>query len=126
VSLNGGTIVKSTGDGLLATFDSLSGSLDASVALVDELAQLGIPIRAGLHAGEIELRGDDVSGSIVNLAARVMDAAGEGQIFTTSAIRDGLIGSQFEFADVGRRSLKGFESDWQLYRLNPTAGQSNS
>lgn len=123
VSLNGGTIVKSTGDGLLATFDSLSGSLDASVALVDELGRLGIPIRAGLHAGEIELRGDDVSGSIVNLAARVMDAAGERQIFTTSAVRDGLLGSRFEFTDVGRRPLKGFESDWQLYRLNPTVGQ---
>ena len=121
VSLNGGRIVKSTGDGLLATFGSLSGALDASTALVDELEQLGIPIRAGLHAGEIELRGDDVSGSIVNLAARVMDAAGEGQIFTTSAIRDGLIGSRFEFTDVGRRSLKGFESDWQLYRLASVA-----
>jgi class 3 adenylate cyclase len=126
VSLNGGTIVKSTGDGLLATFDSLSGSLDASLALVDELGQLSIPIRAGLHAGEIELRGDDVSGSIVNLAARVMGAAGQGQVFTTSAIRDGLVGSRFEFTDVGRRTLKGFEADWQLYRLNPVASQTTS
>ena len=126
ISDGAGNIVKSTGDGLLATFESLSAALEASMALVDELARLGIPIRAGLHAGEIELRGEDVSGSIVNLAARVMDAAGEGQIFTTSAIRDGLIGSRFEFTDVGRRPLKGFESDWQLYRLNPTVGQANS
>jgi class 3 adenylate cyclase len=81
-----GTVVKSTGDGILATFDSLSSSLDAATALVDRLGDLGIPIRACLHSGEIELREDDVSGAIVNLAARVMDAAGEGAAASTIRI----------------------------------------
>lgn len=120
ISEHSGTVVKSTGDGILATFDSLSSSLDAAVALVDRLSDLGIPIRAGLHSGEIELREDDVSGTIVNLAARVMDTAGEGEIFTTAAIRDGLLGSSFEFSDAGQHTLKGFEDSWQLYRLSRT------
>ncbi len=112
--------MKSTGDGILATFDSLSSSLDSATALVDRLGDLGIPIRAGLHSGEIELREDDVSGTIVNLAARVMDTAGEGEILTTAAIRDGLLGNRFDFSDAGQHALKGFEDSWQLYRLKPT------
>lgn len=118
VGKHSGTLVKSTGDGILATFESLSDALVAANLLVDRLSELGIPIRVGLHSGEIELRDGDVSGTIVNLAARVMDTAGEGQIVTTSAVRDGLLGSSFTFSDAGQHSLKGFDGQWQLYSLD--------
>jgi len=115
VSESSGRIVKSTGDGLLVVFSSLSTAIVATAGLVDQLAELGIVVRAGLHAGEIEIRNADISGATVNLAARVMDIAAGGEILVTSAIRDGLLGSRFRFSDAGTHKLKGFDGQWRLY-----------
>ena len=117
VDRNSGRMVKMTGDGVLATFESPSNALSAATEMKRELGVAGIPIRAGLHAGEIEIRGDDISGSVVNLAARVLDAADDGQVATTGSMRDLMLGSLFEFEAIGSHALKGFDGRWQLYAV---------
>ncbi len=117
VSHFGGTLVKMTGDGILATFQDPAAAVEAAIALRSDLAQLGIPIRAGAHAGLIELRDDDVSGAVVNLAARTMGAASGSEIYVTSSLRDQLLGSRFAFESAGRHPLKGFRTDRELYRI---------
>ncbi len=75
------------------------------------------PIRAGLHAGEIELRGEDISGAIVNLAARVTEAADRNSVYVTAALKDMLLGSAHSFAPTGTHHLKGFDDEWPLFRV---------
>jgi class 3 adenylate cyclase len=115
---HGGRIVKSTGDGLLATFQTPSLGVSASAALMSHLCSIGLTIRAGLHAGEINFREDgDVTGTAVNLAARVEQSAKPGQILVSSTLCDLLLGSDFEFIDQGEFPLKGFDRPWRLYEL---------
>jgi class 3 adenylate cyclase/pimeloyl-ACP methyl ester carboxylesterase len=118
VTEHGGSKVKSTGDGILATFHMPSDALDAAHELQDELSKASIELRIGIHAGEIEVRGTDISGATVNVAARVEQAATDGQIFATQAIRDMLIGSTYTFDDAGSHTLKGFDQEWLLFRVN--------
>jgi len=115
-----GTLVKNTGDGLLITFDSPSQAIACGVELARELAGVGLAIRAGLHAGEIEVRENgDVAGVAVNLAARVQQAAREGSIYTSSTVRDLLLGGERSFEDRGEHELKGIAGAWRLYELAP-------
>jgi class 3 adenylate cyclase len=111
----GGRLVKSTGDGVLATFDGPGRAIGCAVALRDELADIGLQIRVGLHIGEVELRGDDVGGIAVHLAARILDTAGPGEIVVSRTVRDLVAGSEVVLQDRGSRRLKGVEGDWQLY-----------
>jgi class 3 adenylate cyclase len=113
----GGTVVKSTGDGALATFTSPSSAVDAVLTLRKRLASESLTIRAGLHTGEVEIRGDDLAGYAVNLAARVEQAASDGEIFVTSTLRDLLRGGVRVFEEAGAFDLKGFEDPWTLYRV---------
>ncbi len=86
--------------------------------LIDALAGIGISIRAGAHAGEIEMREDgDISGIAVNLAARVEHAGESGSLWVTSTVRDMMLGGSVVFADVGEHELKGIDGAWRLYRL---------
>lgn len=117
VAQHSGTVVKSTGDGLLATFSGPSLAVGAAAALRAQLADIGLSIRAGIHAGEIERRDSDIAGFAVNLAARVENAAPNGEIYVTSTVRDLLLGGSFKFEDVGAHELKGFEGSWLLCRL---------
>lgn len=117
VHQHSGTVVKSTGDGLLATFDGPSLAVGAAAALRALLADAGLTIRAGIHAGEIERREGDIAGFAVNLAARVEDAAPNGEIYVTSTVRDLLLGGSFSFEEAGTHQLKGFERSWLLCRL---------
>ena len=117
VSEYGGDVVKSTGDGILATFKTPSAAIDAAIALRSNLGSFGVRIRAGIHAGEIEAREADISGSVVNLAARTMDAASASEIYVTSSVRDQLLGSRFDFAEAGFHELKGFNSKRRLFRV---------
>lgn len=113
-----GTLVKSTGDGILATFSGPSDGVSAAVAIRRDLAGIGLTIRAGLHAGEIESHADgDVSGLAVNLAARVEAAATAGSVFTSSTVRELLLGGSREFADRGEHSMKGIDGAWRLYEV---------
>jgi class 3 adenylate cyclase len=117
ITRHAGSVIKNTGDGFLATFNTPSQAVDAVVQLRDELADASIPIRAGIHAGEVEVRGDDIAGAVVNLAARVEQTASEDDIYATATIKDMLIGSHHNFESVGSHKLKGFDGDWPLYRI---------
>jgi class 3 adenylate cyclase len=114
----GGRVVKSTGDGLLATFDGPGRAIACASALRDQLADIDLPIRAGLHAGEVELRdGDDVGGIAVHIAARIMAEAGSGEVVVSRTVRDLVAGSDLLLEDRGTRQLKGVDGDWQLFTV---------
>jgi class 3 adenylate cyclase/pimeloyl-ACP methyl ester carboxylesterase len=113
-----GKLIKNTGDGLLLTFDAPSDSIAAASALSSELANVGLRIRAGLHAGEVEVRENgDVTGLAVNLAARVQQATKEGATYVSSTLRDLLLGGSWSFEDRGEHTLKGIDGTWRLYEL---------
>jgi class 3 adenylate cyclase len=110
-----GRLVKTTGDGILATFDGPGRAIRCAAALADELRGIGVQIRAGLHAGEVELRDRDVGGIAVHIAARVMAAAQPGDILTSGTVRDLVVGSDIALHDRGTRPLKGVEGSWRLF-----------
>jgi class 3 adenylate cyclase len=110
----GGRLVKTTGDGLLATFDGPGRGIRCAAALRDELRGIGIELRAGLHTGEVELRDSDIGGIAVHIAARVMATARPGEILISRTVRDLVVGSDIVLHDRGTKRLKGVEGAWQL------------
>jgi pimeloyl-ACP methyl ester carboxylesterase len=112
-----GELVKTTGDGIMARFDTPGRGILSAIALGHELSRVGLLIRAGLHTGEVELRRDDIGGVGVHIAARVMAAAGPGEVLVSRTVKDLVVGSQFRFDDRGTHHLKGVEGDWQLFAL---------
>jgi class 3 adenylate cyclase len=102
-----GRLVRSTGDGVLATFEGPGRAVRCACALRDAVRPLGVEIRAGLHSGEIELRGDDVAGMAVHIAARVSARAGAGEVLVSRTVTDLVAGSGIEFEDRGEHELKG-------------------
>lgn len=118
VEWNRGDVVKTTGDGALATFDGPGRAIRCAGALNDELSQIDLSLRTGIHAGEIEMRGKDVGGVAVHLASRVMSEASPGQIMVSRTVRDLVVGSEIAFSDRGTHRLKGIEGDWQLYSVD--------
>jgi class 3 adenylate cyclase len=117
VERSGGRLVKSTGDGILATFHSPGAAIRCATALRDRLQEVGIEIRAGLHTGEIQPRGADVGGIAVHVAARVMGAAGDGEALVSRTVRDLVAGSDVVLEDRGSYALKGIAGDWQLFAI---------
>jgi class 3 adenylate cyclase len=112
-----GRAIKGTGDGYLATFDGPGRAIRCALALSAEMRGLGLEIRAGIHAGEIELRGDDIGGIGVHIASRVADQAGASQVLVSRTVKDLVAGSGFDFVDRGERELKGVEDMWQLFEV---------
>jgi class 3 adenylate cyclase len=112
----GGRLVKTTGDGILATFDGPGRAIGCAATLRDELRRIGTQVRAGLHAGEVELRGD-VGGIAVHIAARIMATAGAGEIVVSRTVHDLVAGSDIVLQDRGSRRLQGVEGDWQLFGM---------
>jgi class 3 adenylate cyclase len=102
-----GRLVKMTGDGVLATFDGPGRAIRCALAFRDALNPLGIDIRAGVHTGEVELLGDDISGIGVHIAARVADHARSGELLASPAVPLLVAGSGIEFQDRGEQDLKG-------------------
>ena len=113
----GGRVVKTTGDGVMATFDQPRNAVHAAAALRTALLVHGVELRAGIHTGEIEVRGDDIGGIAVNIAARVDGLAEAGQILVSRTLVDVVTGSDLEFDDHGVHVLKGVPGDWQLFAL---------
>src|SRR5580704_8332162 len=111
----GGQLVKHTGDGMLATFDGPARAVQCAQDLRDALAGAGVPIRAGLHTGEVERRRDDLGGIAVHIAARVAALANEGEVLVSRTVRDLVVGSDLDFEDRGAHELKGVPEDWQIY-----------
>lgn len=115
----GGNLVKTTGDGMLAVFDSPSRSVQCATALRSAVGPIGLGIRAGVHTGEIERRGDDVGGIGVHIAARVASLAGDGEVWASRTVKDLTAGSGLVFEEKGRHALKGVPDEWELFALAP-------
>jgi class 3 adenylate cyclase len=113
-----GRMVKSTGDGLLATFDGPARAIACALDLRAALRPLGIDIRAGLHTGEIELRADDIGGIAVHIAARIEALAGDGEVLASRTVVDLVVGSGIEFRDRGEHELKGVPGKWNLFAVH--------
>jgi class 3 adenylate cyclase len=111
-----GRVVKYTGDGVLALMPSATGALEAAQSMVDHLADRGLRIRVGIHVGDVDTRGDDVSGLAVNIAARIMSQAEAGETFLSEAARLATLGSGYRFESVRTTELKGIPDEWRLYR----------
>ncbi len=115
----GGRLIKTTGDGVLATFDGPARAVRCAVAIGEATQSLRLEVRAGVHTGEIELIGDDVGGVAVAIGARVAASAGANQVWTSSTVKDLTAGSGLTFEDVGEHELKGVPERWRLYRVVP-------
>ena len=113
----GGTLVKSMGDGVLATFPTASAALAAAGGINAAAEELGIAVRAALHVAEVHEHDGDVLGLGVTLAARALGHAGGGQIVVTSTVRDLVEGSDHRFAGLGTFDLKGIDRRWELFTL---------
>jgi class 3 adenylate cyclase/pimeloyl-ACP methyl ester carboxylesterase len=112
-----GRLVKTTGDGLLATFDGPARAIQAATAIRDATRRLGIEIRAGLHTGEIQRFDEDVGGLGVHIAARVQAQAEPGEVLASRTVKDLVAGSGVRFTDRGVHRLKGVPEEWQLFSV---------
>jgi class 3 adenylate cyclase len=109
-----GSAFKHTGDGVAATFDGPARAITCACAIRDAVRGIGLDVRAGLHTGEIERRGGDVSGVGVHIAARVAQMAGPGEVLVSSTVKDLVVGSGIAFEDRGAHILKGVPDEWRL------------
>ena len=110
-----GTLVKSTGDGILATFDGPGRAVRCALALGIASKQIGLPIRAGLHTGEIEIRGRDIGGIAVHAASRVMTQSQPDEVLVSRVVTDLVAGAGLTFAGRGSHELKGLPGRWDLF-----------
>ncbi len=118
IELHRGRLVKSTGDGLLATFDGPGRAVQCARAYVDKVVARGIEIRAGLHTGEVEIRDDDIGGAAVHAAARIEEAAAPGEVLVSRTVVDLMVGNDaVRFEELGSQVLKGLPGEWTLHRV---------
>jgi class 3 adenylate cyclase len=113
---HGGRVVKHTGDGVLALLPSATGAMDTARSIIDTLASQGLEVRVGIHVGDVDVRGDDVSGLAVHVAARVMGKARAGETLVSEAVRLATVGCGHDFDDLGTVELKGVPGSWSLFR----------
>lgn len=111
----GGVEVNTTGDGFVARFDSPAQAIRCAQAMVGSLEARGLQIRAGIHTGECELRGTDLAGQAVHVAARVAAAAGPGDVLVSRVVTELVAGSGLAFDDRGEFELKGVPASWPLF-----------
>ena len=111
-----GRAVKSTGDGVLATFDGPGRAIRCAQSITGSVERLGLHVRAGLHTGECELMGADIGGIAVHIAARVASLAGADEVFVSSTVKDLVAGSGIQFEARGSHALKGVPGEWALFR----------
>jgi class 3 adenylate cyclase len=115
-----GQVVKSTGDGVLATFDAPTRALRCAFALRSALAAQGLDIRAAIHCGEVELRGGDIGGIGIHIASRALAEAGPRQVVVTRTVRELATGTDLVFTSLGAVGLRGVPGQWELFEA--TAG----
>jgi class 3 adenylate cyclase len=112
-----GQVIKSTGDGVLATFDGPARAVRCACAIRDAVRSLGIEVRAGLHTGECEILAGDIGGIATHIGARVAAIAEPGEVLASSTVRDLVAGSGIGFEDRGEREFKGVLGAWRVYRV---------
>ena len=117
MATHSGSLIKTTGDGILATFDGPGRAIRFASELVDGLDHIGIEIRTGIHTGEVEQRDGDIGGIAVHLCARIMASAGAGEVLVSRTVKDLVIGSSLAFRPKGTFTLKGVGGEWELYAL---------
>jgi class 3 adenylate cyclase/dihydrofolate reductase len=110
-----GRVVKSTGDGVLATFDAPTRALRCAFGLIDAASEMGLGIRAAVHTGEIEIGGDDVGGIGVHIASRVLGHAGANRVVVTRTVRELATGTDLAFEPIGTVALRGVPGEWELF-----------
>lgn len=111
-----GTMVHTTGDGVLATFDGPVRAVRCAMALCHEAMAVGTTIRVGVHIGEVQMMDDEIGGINVHIGARVMDIAGAGEVLVSSTVKDIIAGTSIRFEDRGTHALKGVPDEWHLFR----------
>jgi class 3 adenylate cyclase len=116
VARSGGVVLKTTGDGVLATVPSADGALRAAASIRARLANDGLQVRIGVHVGDVERRGQDVAGVAVHIAARLMALAGPGQIFVTASVPIAVAGTDHAFELVGDHALRDVPGSWTVFR----------
>jgi class 3 adenylate cyclase/pimeloyl-ACP methyl ester carboxylesterase len=112
-----GREVNTVGDGFVAIFSSPSVAIDCAGAIIDAVRPLGIEVRVGIHAGEVEVRGDDIAGMAVHIGARVAALAGPSEVLVSSTVREIVTGSRRQFAERGDYELKGVPGRWRVHAL---------
>jgi class 3 adenylate cyclase/pimeloyl-ACP methyl ester carboxylesterase len=117
-----GREIKTTGDGFFATFDGPARAVRCAQSIASASVPLGLEVRAGVHVGECEVRGDDLAGIAVHIGARVSALAGSGEVLTTSTVRDLVAGSGINFTDRGLHVLKGVPGEWSLLAAEAPSG----
>jgi pimeloyl-ACP methyl ester carboxylesterase len=115
----GGQEVKTIGDGFLATFDGPARGVRCALVIIAATGELGLTVRAGLHTGECERRGAELSGIAVHIGARVSSLAGAGEVLVSRTVKDLVAGSGLRFEDRGSQTLKGVPDVWQLFAVTP-------
>ena len=124
VGIFGGVVSDFAGDGLLASFDGPARAVRCAFALCEQLRSLGLEIRAGLHTGEVERRGDRVAGAGVHIASRIISLAGPGEVLVSRTVRDLVAGSGLHFIDRGTHTLKGIPDNWQVFAASEAVSMS--
>jgi class 3 adenylate cyclase len=115
----GGREVNTTGDGFVATFEAPTSAVRAAIAIIEAARVAGFSVRAGIHTGECERRGDDLAGLAVHIAARVAAKAGTGEVLVSRTVCDVVAGSGLHLESRGEYDLKGVPSRWELFAVQP-------
>ncbi|MET4279668.1 class 3 adenylate cyclase [Bradyrhizobium sp. F1.2.2] len=111
-------MVKTTGDGVLATFDGPGRAIRCALSFSIAARQIGLPVRAGLHNGEIEMRGSDIGGIAVHAAARVMSESAPDEVLVSRVVTDLVAGAGLRFSERGSYELKGLPGKWDLFAVS--------
>jgi class 3 adenylate cyclase len=112
-----GREIKSTGDGFIASFDGLARAIRSATSIVEATRPLGITLRTGPHTGQCEVRGEDLGGLAVQIAARVGSCAGPEDVLVSGTVRDLVIGSDIRFEERGEHQQKGAPGSWKLFAV---------
>jgi class 3 adenylate cyclase len=114
VARHRGRLVKTTGDGAFAVFDGPARAVRCGLAVTERVGTLGVDVRAGVHTGECERRGDDLAGIAVHIASRIASSAGPREVLVSRTVRDLVVGSGLTFDDRGTAELRGVPGEWEL------------
>ena len=117
VERHDGTLIKTMGDGVLATFDRPTLAVRCALAISRHAGDEGVQVRAGVHAGECEVTDDDISGVAAHIGSRIMALAGPGEVLVSATVRDLVFGSGVDFEDRGQHELKGVPGKWSVHAV---------